>query len=83
MTAAATCRVPGEHHLSARLVAVAGYLPLSLLLFGASVATLASTRLGMGGDDASYFALAEGKTKEASALYRYRVLVPLVARLLP
>ncbi len=63
--------------------AIIGGLCASLILFAASVATLKSTRLGIGGDESSYFALAAGKIDAARAPYRYRVLGPLLARLLP
>ena len=56
---------------------------LSLLFFLASLGTLRSTRDGIGGDEVSYFALAEGKLGEAGPPYRYRVLVPMVASVLP
>ncbi len=63
--------------------AIIGALCASLIPFAASVATLESTRLGIGGDEFSYFALAAGKIDAARAPYRYRVLGPLLARLLP
>jgi len=67
----------------ARAVVPGGICVLSLVFFLASLGTLRSTHYGIGGDEVSYFALAEGKVGETSPPYRCRVLVPMVASLLP